>query len=103
MVTSLHALGVISMSWPLDPAVQDAYWYAFCLARLTVSSGAPVISGEVQGASSGWIEIKATAIDSDDDHVLKPVYTCHEEYLLYGKPAYRDAALLALNRSRSSL
>jgi hypothetical protein len=95
LITSLHALRVISASMPIGSGIRDAYWYAFCLARLTIPARARLPPGKGLPAAADWDAIAALAVASDDDHVVKLVYSCREESRAYGYPAYLDAARLA--------
>jgi hypothetical protein len=97
LITSLHAMRVIASVFPITEGIKDTYWYSFCLAGLTVNRTASQITRHAQGIPWDWDAIKALAILSDDDHVVKLVHTCYEEHLHYREPAYLDAAMLALS------
>lgn len=80
MVTGIHAARVLLAQLPASCAdrLALAMWPALCAAY--VSAGAPQsIRPEPPYESAAWPEIFERAIKSDDDHVIKLVYTCSEE------------------------
>lgn len=95
LLTSAHALRVLLpfIDEPL-PAVR-AYWRAFAAAW--AASGA-----RDMGAlpPQPWTRITAFARASDDDHVIKLVYSCREQEAAYGGAPWRQAASRVLETGR---
>jgi len=48
-----------------------------------------------------WKEIIALTIKSDDEHVLKFVYTCYDEYSYHKNPLYKIMALRYLKKTNT--
>lgn len=101
LVTSLHAMRVIASVFPLTDGIKDTYWNSFCLADLTVGRTPARTSRGAVGIPRERDAIKALAVLSDDEHIVKFVHTCHEEHFRYGEPAYMDAAMLELSTGAS--
>ena len=95
MITGLRALRVL-LPWVADAsALQPLLVRAFVAAYL---------AGQVKPIESpgplpalGWQAVTEAAIASDDDHVIKLVHACREEFAVYGDPRYLDAATLAVS------
>src|SRR5262249_24611725 len=90
LVTGTHAARVGLESFPAlaAPAFCRALWGDWCAAYATV--GAPRFENrEAEGPAADWPQIFAAARASDDDHVIKLTWTCHEEEQRWGDPAYR--------------
>lgn len=61
--------------------------------RLCVCWGTAAIRGSLPSSQpTPWPDIFAGAVPSNDDHVIKMVYTCHRESTRYGNPLYQAAA-----------
>ncbi len=79
LVTSAHALRVLLpyLDEPL-PSLQ-AYWraYAAAVCAAALQPGTPP-------RPRPWSELLAAAVASDDDHVVKLVYSCREEQAAQG-------------------
>ena len=95
MVTGLRALRVLS-PWieseeGVQPILVRAFTAAYLAARVVPLAVAPV------PRLGTWPEIIATAIASDDDHVIKLVHACREEASVYGEGNYLRAAGLAVD------
>lgn len=95
-VTSAHALRVVS---PLldDPAAASR-WLLQAFGAAYVAMGTPVLSRDADpsraeaSAPPSWEAIAAAAAASNDEHLVKLVYTCREEAGAYGRPLYQSFA-----------
>jgi hypothetical protein len=88
-VTSNHALRLVL------PYIQDkerafnAYWNALLAAYITIHCPAIKEYTPPEKDIPEWDKIFAQAVQSDDAHVIKFVYTCFEESKVYHYPACR--------------
>ena len=94
LMTSLHALRVL-LAYVDDP-VAAIRWYAPAFAAGIVASGVGLESSAVQRLPRPWSDICAEAVRSDDDHLIKLVYTCRIEAAHYGTDCYQQAATFAV-------
>ena len=95
LVTSAHAMRLLlpRLDEPL-PAIRS-YWLACAAGAATV----PALAGlgvDMPPTPLDWSEITARAIASDDEHVIKLVYSCREEERCHGGAEYREAAARAV-------
>jgi Questin oxidase-like len=96
VVTSAHALRVLS---PLldDPAAASR-WLLQAFGAVYVAMGTPAMSPDEDRARTearappSWEAIAAAAAASNDEHVIKMVYTCREEADAYRQPLYQSFA-----------
>jgi Questin oxidase-like len=96
VVTSAHALRVLS---PLldDPAAASR-WLLQAFGAVYVAMGTPAVNRDEDGARAAkstppsWEAIAAAAAASNDEHVIKMVYTCREEASAYRQPLYQSFA-----------
>lgn len=95
MLTGAHAVRIIKqhMGAPGD-AVAKQFWPAFAAAYTVI--GAPALDRDAREAVVGvpnWEALRNVALASDDEHVIKSVYSCRQESRVYGGDAqYRLAA-----------
>lgn len=94
MVTGLRALRVL-LPWlvddlPTQAVVVRAFTAAYLAARVATLFDRPI------PVLRTWSEIKAAAIQSNDDHVIKLVHACWDEAGVYGEAPYLHAAGLAV-------
>ena len=91
-VTSCHALRVISNCVGSVPeSLLRYYWEAIGTAYIDI--GLPKLDeSSVKDNLPSWDEIKKAACLSTNDHVIKLVYTCYEEFHHYKNPLYQLAA-----------
>ncbi|MEM4989496.1 questin oxidase family protein [Collimonas sp. H4R21] len=101
IVTGLHAARRVLSHLPeaLVQRLLPDLWVAVCAAY--VSIGAPPLAASdaisddaetlIDNADT-WQDLFTTAIASDDDHVIKMVYTCYCENLRAPSPLYLAAA-----------
>ena len=95
MITGLRALRVL-LRWVDDvQALQPVLVRAFVAAYLA-GQVKPLAERAARGRPD-WAEVTAAAIASDDDHVVKLVHACREEYAAWGDARYLDAAALAVS------
>lgn len=75
------------------------YWQALLVAYL--STGSVDLSKQVpeDQSPSSWEEITKKAITSNDEHVIKIIYTCWQESLHYDNKDYQNAAQMVINNS----
>ena len=93
MITGLRAVRVL-LPWvedaqALHPIIVRAFTAAYLAAQIKPMAMQPV------SASPSWPDVIAAAIASDDDHVIKLVHACREEFSAYGDARYLEAAALA--------
>jgi hypothetical protein len=96
VVTSAHALRVLS---PLldDPAAASR-WLLQAFVAAYVAMGTPAVNRDEDRARTeasappSWEAIAAAAAASNDEHVIKMVYTCREEAGAYRQPLYQSFA-----------
>lgn len=94
LITSAHALRLL-MPWLDEPLVAVRHYaraYAAGVAASGVNVDAPIMAVNVLP----WPEALRAAIASDDEHVIKLVYACHEEWKVAGDFDYQRAASLVV-------
>jgi hypothetical protein len=92
-VTATHAFRLI-MPFSTDSALATRYfWRAIMIAAL--STGLPLHRDWTMARAHGteWADIAARAIESDDEHVIKLVYTALAEFRIYRDPLYQYVAM----------
>lgn len=92
LVTATHALR------SLQPWLDEVAWPHFARAFAAVWLSARTDPGALPRADPGgdWPTIVARALRSDDEHVIKLVWSCREEEAAHGGPAWRHAAALVV-------
>lgn len=93
MVTGVNAARVAAACLSAEQAASltDALWSSLCAAYVSV--GAPtLVESQIPAASRDWPQLFAQAIQSDDDHVIKMVYTCFRESQSNASLPYRMVA-----------
>ncbi|WP_341502653.1 questin oxidase family protein [Gallaecimonas sp. GXIMD4217] len=89
-VTGCHALRLVLPHMADDALALRYFWQGLLLAWLT---SAPAGHRPLAVADDrDWPALFAVASKSDDDHLIKLVYSCHQEHLHHGNPAYLAAA-----------
>ena len=94
LITSAHALRLL-MPWIDEPLVAVRHFaraYAAGVAASGVGLDAPMISVNVMP----WPDALRAGAASDDEHVIKLVYACHEEWKATGDADYQRAGSLAV-------
>ena len=106
LVTACHALRIVLTALGDAPAALRAFWPAWAAAWVVAcSTPAQSGGGDVEKTATevavDWPALVARTLDSDDDHVIKMVFTCKEEHERSGDPRYARAAarLLAIGHS----
>jgi len=95
MVTALHALRILFPYLQSTHVVMRYYWQAVCAAYVSIGAPSfPKSSDVLMNAEQlyTWPEIFSHAADSLDDHLIKLIYTCHEEALFYQDTLYQKVA-----------
>jgi Questin oxidase-like len=95
LITSAHALRLL-MPWidaPLIAVRHYARTYAAGVAASGVKVDAPMIAVNVLP----WPDVLRAGAASDDEHVIKLVYACHEEWKVTGDVEYQRAASLVVS------
>jgi len=96
LVTSAHALRVVSPF--LDDPAAASRWLLQALGAVYVAMGTPAVNLDEDRARTetspppSWEAIAAAAAASNDEHVIKMVYTCREEAGAYRQPLYQSFA-----------
>lgn len=88
LLTSAHALRVLMPWLDDDPTTTvQAYWRAFAAAWAAsgASEAAPV-------KLLSWSQVVACALRADDEHVVKCVDSCREQFRVYGGDVWLAAA-----------
>ena len=94
LITSAHALRLL-MPWLEEPLIAVRHYaraYAAGVAASGVKVDAPIIAVSVLP----WPEALRAGAASDDEHVIKLVYACHEEWKITADAHYQRAASLAV-------
>jgi len=94
LITSAHALRLL-MPWLEEPLIAVRHYaraYAAGVAASDVKIDAPIMAVNVLS----WPDALRAGAASDDEHVIKLVYACHEEWRFTGAADYQSAASLAV-------
>ena len=94
LITSAHALRLL-MPWLIEPLIAARHYaraYAAGVAASGVKLDSPIIAVNVLP----WPEVLRAGAASDDEHVIKLVYACHEEWKVTGDAGYERAASLVV-------
>ena len=94
LITSAHALRLL-MPWIDEPPIAARHYaraYAAGVAGSGVKLDAPIIAVNVLP----WTDALRAGAASHDEHVIKLVYACHEEWKVTGDAEYQRAASLAV-------
>ena len=93
MVTGLYAARSVLSQLPasLVHQMRPSIWAALCAAYVSVGAP-PLIPIDAPTVSAAWPELLQRAIASDDDHVIKMVYTCFRESAQYPDSSFYLAA-----------
>jgi len=92
LVTGCNALGRVIAAGVPESAVLPGFWQAFCAATLTVPMADKLVTLPVPSRLPDWPTIRDRAIASDDDHVIKLVQVCDENYQETGKSLHQAIA-----------
>jgi hypothetical protein len=96
VVTSAHALRVLSPH--LDDPAAASRWLLQAFGAVYVAMGTPAVNPNEDRARTevsappSWEAIATAAAASNDEHVIKMVYTCREEAGAYRQPLYQSFA-----------
>ena len=95
LITSAHALRLL-MPW-LDEPLVAVRRYARAYAAGVAASGVKLDAPMISVAVLSWPEALQAGTTSDDEHVIKLVYACHEEWQETGDADYQRAASLVVS------
>jgi Questin oxidase-like len=99
MVTGIFAARLVlkKLQQPLNSQILGSLWSSFCVAYISI--GAPEIDFAMQGIHQAqrpnWPILFNRALQSQDDHIIKMVYTCWREFTYSGKVDFWVAAQMA--------
>ena len=94
LITSAHALRLL-LPWLNEPLVAVRHYaraYAAGVAASGVKVDAPMIAVNVLS----WPQVLRASTASNDEHVIKLGYACHEEWKVTGDASYQRAASLVV-------
>ena len=94
LITSAHALRLL-MPW-LDAPLIAVRHYARAYAAGVAASGVKVDAPVIAVNLLPWPEALRAGAASNDEHMIKLVYACHEEWKATGDADYRRAASLVV-------
>ena len=94
LITSAHALR-LQLPW-LDESLIAVRHYARAYAAGVAASGVKVDAPTIAVNVLSWPEALRAGAASDDEHVIKLVYACHEEWKVTGDTDYQRAASLVV-------
>ena len=99
LVTSAHAMRVLLSTIDGDDACSAIghYWLAYAAGVASSGLREADLSPAPGTALRSWPELVATALASDDDHLIKLVDACREQERFYGGMVWREAASRALS------
>ena len=95
LVTGCHSLRLLLPYFAAPASAVRSYWWAYAAAATGLPAAAFATTPRPIAALA-WPEIVARAIASDNEHVVKLVYSAREEYLHYGRAECHDAAARAV-------
>lgn len=90
LVTACHAARILTNELGSIDGLLENLWTPFCIAYVTI--GAPVTFERFDYECTSWDTLFTKAINSNNDHWCKFVYTCSEEQKAYGVNLYQVAA-----------
>jgi hypothetical protein len=95
-MTATHALRLV-LPWTDDrPGALAHHWRALLAAYGSTGAPSPPSEDEIsrlrRARAPGWAELHAAALASDNDHVIKAIYTAWREDQMYRDPLYALAA-----------
>ena len=96
LITGTHAMRILSRFCD-DPQMAVRH-YAIAFAAGVAASGLDPDADQLPVSVQPWETLIVAACNVDDEHQIKLVYACREEYLATGDDRYRAAASLVLKR-----
>ena len=97
-VTGCHALSVIMPFIYDKPAALCVFWQAILVAYLSTGLDFKLCDTRLGVAECQFEPILAKALESDDSHVIKLVYTCWREFVHHQEPLYYVVAKRAVSQ-----
>ena len=96
LITSAHAMRVLAPCF--DAPIPVVRHYAMAFAAGVAASDIDPGAAAIAVSPRSWDALTAIACDAQDEHVIKLIYACGEEFRAIGDDRYRAAASLVLGR-----
>ena len=97
LVTGAHATRIL-LPYSDDPQMAVRH-YAVAFAAGVAASGIDPDAAALPVTVQPWEALIAAACNAEDEHEIKLIYVCHEEFLVTEDDRYRSAASLVLCRN----
>lgn len=92
LITGTHAMRILSPNF--DDPLMAVRHYAIAFAAGVAASGINREAAPLPVTPKRWEELEVIACNADDEHVIKLIYACREEFRATGDERYRSAASL---------
>lgn len=92
LITGTHAMRILSPYF--DDPLMAVRHYAIAFAAGVAASGINPEAAPLPVTPKRWEALKVVACNADDEHVIKLIYACREEFRATGDERYRSAASL---------
>ena len=99
IATGARAAQVLAPSLPQDPGALAPLWHAVAAASLASGTASAPRRKRPAGAALDWPQVRALALASDDDHVIKLVHAMAVQHAIAPEPAWLRAAAVAVSGS----
>lgn len=90
LITGTHAMRILLPHF--DDPLTAVRHYAVAFAAGVAASGIDSEAAALPVTPESWENLKGIAYNADDEHVIKLIYACQEEYRATGDDRYRLAA-----------
>lgn len=95
LVTACHAMRLLSPWWSEAPQALADFWLAYA-AGFVASGVDPSAAPRSAPAAATWAAMRDAALASDDEHVIKLVFSCRDEFAASADEVWRHAAARAV-------
>lgn len=92
MMTASHAMRLVLPYFPDQTSALNGFWQAYAAAFIASGVRHLPQAEPTIGQLPDWQQIFNQAIASENEHVIKLVYSCCEEYQAYRLPVYWQVA-----------
>lgn len=96
-LTASHAYRVLGSKLDHHVDMLERFWLAIALAYLSTGKSFEAAQNSSFNEEMSWDMIKEKACESLDDHVIKLVFSCQQEFEFYGNPEYQFIAQRAIS------